>query len=132
LGDLDVFTLYDLFDRVAAESNPDLTVYSVQWEYWVNPQSLQFGADFTNKSIDFTCKVSNKLYEYDQIRAGCAAIVCAVFLIKHLPEHRSLNKNIQRKTSHRKIYDLSITLQDELGILSLNKRLDIRNFSSPL
>jgi len=116
LGDLDIFALYDLFERVHAESNPDLTVYSVIWEFWVNPQSLQFGAARGGPDMEFTCRVANKIYEYDMIRAGCAAVVTALFLIKRLPEHANLNHHIKRPTSHRKIFDIAIALEDKLGI----------------
>lgn len=116
IEDLDVFTLYDLFDRVHSESNPDLTVYSVRWEFWVNPQSVLLGGARLATSKDGTCIMSNKLYEYNQIRAGCAAVCCAIFLIKTLPEHRALNAKISRATSHRKIYDIALQLQTDLGI----------------
>jgi hypothetical protein len=115
ISDLDVFTLYDLFDRVHSESNPDLTVYSVRWEFWVNPQSVLLGGARLASKTDGTCDISNKIYEYNQIRAGCAAVCCALFLIKTLPEYRALNNQIKRPTAHRKIYDLAIKIQDQLG-----------------
>jgi hypothetical protein len=124
LGDLDIFALYDLFDRVHAESNPDLTVYSVIWEFWVNPQSLQFGGARGGPDLDYTCKIANRIYEYDTVRAGCAAVAATVFLVKRLPEHTTLNHHIKRPSSHRKIYDLAMTLQDKLGTLHSNSRLD--------
>jgi hypothetical protein len=119
VSDLDVFTLMDLFDRVHAESNPDLTVYSVRWEFWVNPQSVVVGAARLGTTKNGTCDLSNKVYEFDNIRAGCAAICAMIFLIKKEPTHAALLKNIRRATSHRKIYDLAITLQDQLGISNL-------------
>ena len=124
LGDLDIFALYDLFDRVHAESNPDLTVYSVIWEFWVNPQSLQFGGARGAPDLDFTCRIANKIYEYDMIRAGCAAVAAAVFLVKRLPEHSALNNQIKRPSSQKRIFDIALALQDKLGNLYSNFRLD--------
>lgn len=123
LSDLDVFALYDLFDRVHAESNPDLSVYTVQWEFWVNPQSVVLGGARLGLQRDGTCDISNKIYEYDGTRAGCAAVCAAVFLIKQLPEHRALNNQIKRPTAHRKIYNLALKLQDDLGTFISKHRL---------
>jgi hypothetical protein len=114
ISDLDVFTLLDLFDRAHSESNPDLTVYSVRWEFWVNPQSVLLGGARLASSKDGTCIVANKIYEYNQIRAGCAAVCCAIHLIKILPEYRALHNQLNRASSHKRIYDLAISLQTEL------------------
>jgi len=114
ISDLDVFALYDLFDRVHAESNPDLTVYSVRWEFWVNPNSIRVGGARLGSTENGTCNISNQVYEYDQIRAGCAAVCCTIFRIKKELEFRNLSRNLQRKSSHRKIYDLAIELQTDL------------------
>lgn len=124
LADLDVFALYDLFDRVHSESNPDLSIYTVRWEFWVNPQSVVLGGARLGITKTGTCTYANKVYEYDSIRAGCASVCSAIFLIKKLPEYASLNKNITRNTSHRKIFDIAIKLQDELSNSFTNSRLD--------
>lgn len=132
IADLDVFALLDLFDRVHAESNPNLTVYSVRWEFWVNPQSVLLGGARRASQKDGTCMIANKIYEYNQIRAGCAAVCCALFLIKKLPQYQSLNNHIKRPTSHRKIYDIAINLQDELRNPIFNIRMANRNPPKPI
>lgn len=130
ISDLDVFTLLDLFDRAHSESNPNLTVYSVYWEFWVNPQSVLLGGARLASSKDGTCIISNKIYEYNQIRVGCSAVCCAVFLIKTLPEYRNINNQIKRPSSHKKIYDIAMELQNEFGIFKINIRLGNRNSSN--
>jgi hypothetical protein len=117
LEDLDVFALLDLFDSVRSGSNPDLTIYTVQWQYWVNPQSVQFGGARLAQQRDGTCKHSNTVYEFNGVRAGCGAVCAAVFLIKHLPEHFALNNQLNRPSSKRKIFDIAMQLQDTLGNL---------------
>lgn len=124
IADLDVFALLDLFDRVHSESNPDLTVYSVRWEFWVNPQSVLLGGARLASSKDGTCIIANKIYEFNQVRAGCAAVCCAIFLIKTLPEHRALNNHLKRSTSYRKIYDIALQLQTDLGNIIIKNRMD--------
>lgn len=129
IENLDIFTLYDLFDRAHAESNPDLSVYTVYWDFWVNPQSVLLGGARLAAQKDGTCKIANKLYEFNQIRAGCAAVCCAIHLIKTLPEHQSINNQINRPSSHRKIYDLALTIQNELRkpFTITNNRMVSRN-----
>lgn len=116
ISDLDVFALYDLFDRVSAESNPDLSVYTVRWEFWVNPASINVGGARIGKTENGTCNISNQIYEFGGVRAGCAAVCCTVFRIKKESVFSALCKNIQRRTAHRKIFDLAIALQDKLGM----------------
>jgi hypothetical protein len=123
ISDLDVFALLDLFDRVRAESNPNLTVYSVRWEFWVNPSSVILGGARLASSKDGTCIVSNKIYEYNQIRAGCAAVCCAIHLIKTFPQYATLKHNLNRPTSHKKIYDIAINIQNELRNPNINNRM---------
>lgn len=113
IQELDAFKLAELFNRAHSESNPDLTVYTVEWEFWVNPISLTYGSGRLAKPMDHTCDIANRTYEYDGVQAGCAAICVAVFLVKHEPEFRALNNQIRRKTSHKRIYDLAIQKQNE-------------------
>ena len=115
IRDLDIFILQDLFDRAHAESNPDLTVYTVQWEFWVNPNSVRIGAARKGKTENGTCTISNQLYEYDQVRAGCAAVCCALFRIRKEPQYASLSSNLMRKSSHRKIYNIAMEIQTDLN-----------------
>lgn len=123
LQDLDVFALLDLFDSVRSGSNPDLTIYTVEWQFWVNPQSVQFGGARLGQQRDGTCKHSNTVYEFNGIRAGCGAVCAAIFLIKHLPQYASINNNINRPSSKRKIFDIAMQLQETLGKLNSNNRL---------
>lgn len=114
LRDLNILSLMELFDRAHSESNPDLTIYTVEWSFWVNPESVSFGGS-AGKPLNNTCEIANKNYEFDNIKVGCAAICATIFRIKHEPQFHNLNHNIKRKSAHRKIYDLAMELQNKLG-----------------
>jgi hypothetical protein len=116
--------LWELFGNATTNgSNPDLTVYTVEWDFWVNPNTVITGG-FRGKALDHTCQRSNKTYAYDGVEAGCAAICAAVFLIKTLPEHAALRNQLGRKTSDRRIFDIAIALQDKLSNIQPKNRLD--------
>lgn len=105
-------------DATAQGSNPDLSIYDIEWKIWINPASLIEGSAQTEHTADEekdsdksnVAGVVNfmKLYK-DDGAIGCAAHALAIGIdIKERPA---------RKRRHRdmKFTEFCQTLQDRLG-----------------
>jgi hypothetical protein len=97
LNDLNGETFINMFERATGNgSNPDLLIRDVDWRFWINPASIQFGgsSNFKNKDelegISGWDKKLKKIPGYNLADLGCATQALAYGI--DLVEKKYLNR----------------------------------------
>lgn len=114
LRDINGETFMDHFARpTASGSAPDLEIWQVEWNYWINPASIQIGRgkNFNNpKNIKGLNYWDYKLFKTYTGTIGCAAIALTIGLVFKIDDqkHKNLKHNIKKSQSGFGQYALEI------------------------
>lgn len=122
LRDLNVETLLEIFERVLASgSNPDLSIYQVKWQYWINSASLNVGRGRLAPGCKIgTHSLTNKNLSIEingvQQKLGCAVVALFCFLVLKTNVYgNTLKNNLGRKNREKQMCSKIWDLQNELG-----------------
>lgn len=123
LTGLTTATFLELYEEARAQgSNPDLSIYDVNWTYFINPQSLILGGSFGFKNINNYKGILNwnkKLQAHPNIplkTIGCATLAIAIGMdaVSPNPLYRTNSKHNRFKS--REFTKHCHTLQTQLSL----------------
>jgi hypothetical protein len=121
LRDLNVESLLEIFQRVLQSgSNPDLSIYQVKWQYWINSASLNIGRGRLAVGAKVgTHGLSNKNLSVDidgeNIKLGCASVALFTFLVLKTDTYGTAMRKVIGVKNREKQMCLKIwELQNEL------------------
>lgn len=101
LNDLTPDFILDQFSRIVSpQSNPDLSVTDVEYEFWIDPFSLIVGAKKLDGSLEW------KPHPDFKDKLNCCAIAIAIGIIRKDPDYKSMNHNINRKCVSEFVYEI--------------------------
>lgn len=115
LADITQQLINETFYRAKnAESNPDITLYDVEWVYWVNPISLAVVGS-SCPHVEGVYKKTTKCPKVHNLRPpGCLASACAFGLIKLGFGGSNANHNLSNGLNRQWI-KLALHIQDTLN-----------------
>ncbi len=116
-----------MFEQATANgSNPDLGIYDVEWQYWVNPQSVTTGGStkFTNKDKLMGIKDWNKtlrrptrnITQMDYLKdisCGAQSLGITLHQLKLVPEYNGPNPRHKSITFTKFCKDLELKMMDQ-------------------
>lgn len=116
IADLSTNTIADLFHRATgAGSNPNLSIYSVEFSYWVNPLSYQVGRGETLKKRAIGMhKTTMKTPQIEgRPIVNCAAASLTFLLAKQGHYGETFKINISQPREKKRWVDLSLELMNQ-------------------
>lgn len=123
LRDLDIYAIENIFDKATgAGSNPNLSIYQVEFSYWINPSSLEMGAGNSKRGRFKYTSIFETTYlthETENELGMKVPINCAVFALCFLKTIEGLSPTrrtiIYKAAGMRRLEKEALDLQRELG-----------------
>lgn len=122
LGELDGAEVSEIFDRASGivyltlgqGSNSNLTIYEVEWTYWINPNSLLVGAGRAKSSVSGVYPTSEIALTWNGEEVSCAAVVIGLWVATRTGKIKN-GKNIGAVANRPKLFKLCKSYEKKFG-----------------